>query len=262
MAEPDISQVLTQILERQSDVEKVQATHEQVLSNLVQSSEHIVNRMEKIEEGFHQRFDKLEERQRFPVGHILTFIGIFLTIGALCCAGFAYYMSLSDQPALLKLEAVDGRVAALEAEIRVDDRQEIQHGMDRASLRAYVEQQESLNNHLHATKKKQIEDLQTELHNHVDLAGHPTAVEKNKETEKHFEDMNQMLTKQLDGLRAELGSIRGAQQTAIQTVLEQMDIQVRTRTEADRAIKLSQIHQEILQALRDISLAHPKKGTE
>jgi len=163
MADKEISDILTGLITRQSDVEKVQATQGQVLQNLVQSSEHLVDRVEKVEESLHGRFDRLEERQRFPIGHVLTIIGIFITLVGITMAGFAYFINLSYAPTQIQLDNLQKQVEQLEGATKIQFREDDQReGDDKArfgNIESHNAQQESLQDNLHKTVRIDLTDL-------------------------------------------------------------------------------------------------------
>jgi septal ring factor EnvC (AmiA/AmiB activator) len=136
----DVSQILTSIIERQSHVEKVQAAHEQVLTNLVQGSSELVDKVDKLEEGVHARFDKIEERSRFPVGHMLAFLSVVVAIAGFSIGGLAYYMKLSSEPGLMRLTYMEKKLEDINNRMYEDDNREKQDYAHLATLDTTISQ--------------------------------------------------------------------------------------------------------------------------
>jgi len=263
MAEDITQEVLRTLTERQTEIEKIQATQNQILSNLTTTTEELVEQQKEDRhywseqrkedrDYFSKRFDTIDERQRFPVKTLLSFLGIMVTLAGLSFAGFAYYIKLSYLPAEQRIAANTAAISDVrtEADRRFgdDDRREIvdlrARGEDKAeisSLRAHVNQQEALNHHLHVTKRQQIERLERMIEEHVKLPGHPTAIERHVDLEK-----------QIAAIIADLGNIRSEYDVDLQRAIEQIQKQLETKMVAERSVQLSRIHQEILGALKGL----------
>ena len=151
MSQPELQEQLTSL-------HQTQAAQQQLLHGLVDRFEDVVDRFDRQERRNEERFESHEQRFREmettkpPYANMIAFAG-------LCVSLVTVLGWLASEPTRLSVENINHYIERIVRKMDNDDLRERKDAERFAALESKVGELDSLNHHLHQTKKEQISRL-------------------------------------------------------------------------------------------------------